>query len=755
MGRATNSLKKKPEAPEIKAKPVENGLTETDRQYLRDQGLNPDDYEIAPEQPSLSDADRQYLIDQGLNPDDYEVEAGNEPYKRQEGNVVYYDDDTPINVEKIDREAPASLRARVSGLNSQEDRLRAVRSFAPDAQPFGDGNYIMTDPETNKPMLFNSEGWIPSLGDAADLIPDAVGGVTGALTGIAGAAVGAPSGPVGSGAGAISGGATGYAAGRQGAQSGLNWWFGDDDTRDLGDKLTDSGKDLLVGATGEVAGPLATKAAGAAIRGVGSLAGRAVPNVTESMAAREVGKMVDDPAVAAQRLQTFNAGGIEPTPGMIGGAKVAQEEAQAARNLPAVRENLNAVDEQFANRWDGLRKDMTGGADLTPAEAGSRIRETVGNLSDNVKQKTSIMFDNVGEKTDGLPAVGKAIDEFFDGTAKEFSNAGKSVKLNLGTTYEDVLAQTDALRADIKAGTGFDALKEARTRIGEIAFDRNAPAATRNLYGRLYGAITKDMEATAAQGGEDALSAWKRATHFSKRTFQDDTAVSQPAMQKLLKKDTPESLYRLISSGVKNNGTKVNDILKQVRLGGGQDAVQEIFSTTINKLGVNKQGEFNPTRWLTDYDGWSNEAKDAFFRHAKGGAKLREEADKFRAAVKELTEYQSQVKAGAKDRTLAKAGVEWANKMVADKTVGAFAGIASGGHSVPLTGAVIAKNALVSRAQSRMFTNPETLKFMTRSISGESDKAVVGSMRKFVRTARDESAKAILRSYLQSIGETE
>lgn len=757
MGPNPRNKKKKTEEVETKveAKKPDNGLSEADRQYLRDQGLNPDDYEIAPVETGLSEVDRQYLIEQGLNPDDYEIASEAAPFTRQEGNTVFYDDETPINVEKIEREAPASLRARVAGLVSPEDRLRAIRSFAPDAQPMGDGNFIMTDPETGKPMLFNREGWLPSWGDVAEFIPEAVGGVSGALTGAAGGAVGTAAGPVGTGAGAITGGASGYAVGKRATQKGLNWWFGDEDTRDLGDRLGSGATDLLVGATGEVAGPLATKAIGSAVRGVGNLAGRAVPNVTEGMAARELGGLVDDSAAAAQRLQTFADADIKPTPGMIGGSRVAQAEAQAARNLPEVREGLDAVDDQFASRWGKLRNDMTGGSDLSAAEAGAVMREAVGDLSQNVKAKTSRMFDEVGELTADLPAVGKATGEFVDGISKEFSKAGKSAKLNLGSTYKGVIEQADALRADVKSGTGFDALKEARTRIGEIAFDPNASAATRNMYGRLYGAITKDMEATAAQSGDEALAAWKRATNFSKRTKQDVGVVSTPSMQKLLKKDTPESLYRLISSGVKNNGTKVNDLMKQVRLGGGQDAVQDVFSTTINKLGVSKQGEFSASRWLTDYDAWADEAKDAFFRHVNKGSSLRKEADNFRAAVKELTEYQNSIKAGRKDRTLAKAGMEWANNMLGDKQVGALVGVASGGSTIPVTAAVMGKNFLVSRAQKNMFTNPETLKFLTRSVKGEPDKAVIGAMKKFVRTARDEATKAILRQYLQSIGEAD
>jgi hypothetical protein len=373
MGPTPNSKKKKTEETDKKVVPAnpEPGLSEADRKYLRDQGLNPDDYEISPEPVGLSEADRAYLKEQGLNPDDFELEETAAPFTRQEGNIVFYDEDTPINVEKIEGEVPASLRARVAGLNSETDKLRAIRSFAPDAQPYGPDNFIMTDPETNKPMLFNIGGWMPSWGDAVEFVPEAVGGVSGALTGIAGAALGAPTGPVGSGAAAIAGGATGYAAAKRGTQAGLNWWFGDEDTRDIGERLGDASTDLLVGATGEVAGPLASKAIGAGVRGVGNLVGRSVPNVTEGMAAREIGSLVDDGGMASQRLQTFTDADIVPSPGMIGGAKVAQAEAQAARNLPDVRDGLNAVDEQFANKWGDLRGKLTDGSDLSPAAAGS------------------------------------------------------------------------------------------------------------------------------------------------------------------------------------------------------------------------------------------------------------------------------------------------------------------------------------------------------------------------------------------------
>jgi hypothetical protein len=134
---------------------------------------------------------------------------------------------------------------------------------------------------------------------------------------------------------------------------------------------------------------------------------------------------------------------------------------------------------------------------------------------------------------------------------------------------------------------------------------------------------------------------------------------------------------------------------------------------------------------------------------------LRREADSFRAAVNELADYQATIKAGSKDRTLAKAGMEWTNKVLGDKTVGAVAAFSTGGGSIPATAAVMGRNFLVSRASSKMFTNPETLKFMTRSMKGEPDKQVVSAMRKFIRTARDEGTKAILRNYLQSIGEAE
>lgn len=199
--------------------------------------------------------------------------------------------------------------------------------------------------------------------------------------------------------------------------------------------------------------------------------------------------------------------------------------------------------------------------------------------------------------------------------------------------------------------------------------------------------------------------------------------------------------------------------MKQVRAGGGNQAVQDVFSNTINKLGVNKQGEFSASRWLSDYDGWAEEGKNAFFRNVKGGNDLRIASDKFRAAVKQLGEYEQGIKAGNRDggfiREVAGQVASKAGASINNPGFALVGSVATGSPIPALANAAVRSgNALVNRATRKMFTNPEGIKFLTRSVNGESDKSVIRAMKNFVRSARDEPAKAIIREYLAGIGES-
>ena len=78
--------------------------------------------------------------------------------------------------------APQNVRAAVGGAQTEADRLATIRRFYPDAQPFGDDNFVFTDPRTGRRALYNPPGL--DLGDPISVVPEIaelVGGTVGTV----------------------------------------------------------------------------------------------------------------------------------------------------------------------------------------------------------------------------------------------------------------------------------------------------------------------------------------------------------------------------------------------------------------------------------------------------------------------------------------------------------------------------------------------------------------------------------------------
>lgn len=705
-----------------------------------------------------------------INPDEVVLDNSNEDINPNE--VVVDNSDMPRSeFDKIELEAPTWLINRVGSLEKPEDKLREIRSFAPDAQPYGDGNFIMTDPASGKSMVLNREAWIPSswsefgndivrygpeiAGGFGGAIGSALGGITGGTAGSVVPVLGTTTGVL---AGGTAGGAIGYGAAKDLYRDVNNLITGTQDTRTIPERYVDSAKDLAVGAAGEVGGAIAGRAIGAGAKAVGQGIRKIIPDVAEGMARSTIGKLADDPALVAANKEIFDRVNIDPTPGMVAGDRIAQREFQFAKDNPTVREAIDNVGSKLNQSWDDAVQSYSRGVDLTPAEAGSVIRNSANDLGQIVRNKTNDLYDKVGELTDGTAASGKYVDNFFNSLKGEYEKAGQSVKLNLGKTYEDALNQVEAIRFDVSNGAGFDALKEARTRIGEIAFNSDK-AAEKAIYGKFYKALSDDMADTAVAAGNDALTAWQKANRFAARTRQSDGLVSNQQIQKLLRKDTPESIYSLISSGVKNNGTKVDQILKQVRIAGGDDAVRDVGSTVINKIGIDNSGRFSPAQLFRDWDSLSKEGKDALFQF-RGGNVIRQNMDNIVAAQKRFLDAEKAGKAVNKNGGWVKDAVlSVARKSGAtlDNPVVAIGTSVLSGHPGPAIayGVKTVGSALIERANQRMFTNPETVKILARVASGENKGSILKTVRRTIKTAGDPLVKSILREYLADIGESE
>ena len=142
---------------------------------------------------------------------------------------------SPANVQdnQIDKKSGAGLgtRAIVGNAKSPEDRLATMRNHYPEAQPYGEDNFLYYDRKDGRPTLYNPPGMMPELGDIAEY-----GRVGAEITAGVGASIlAAPTSPVGQFA------AAGTAATAAGAlyDQAINQ-LGGEDSRDLGKLASDT-----------------------------------------------------------------------------------------------------------------------------------------------------------------------------------------------------------------------------------------------------------------------------------------------------------------------------------------------------------------------------------------------------------------------------------------------------------------------------------------------------------------------------------
>jgi hypothetical protein len=521
-----------------------------------------------------------------------------------------------------DMEAPASVRAEVGALDKPEDRHKAILKHYPDAQPYHGDNFIMTDPATGKVMTYKQEGWrIPSFGDAVSIAPEAgeaLGGILGAVTG---GTIGGTSGSVvpvlGTTTGAIAGGslgaATGATMGRELVQRGLNYAFGNEDTRTAGEQVGDAAKTFAINGVGEGVGAVAAPL----LKPLLGKAATAVSDATGGFKKRLVVAPADDAAAAAGRASDIRAIGAEPTAGMVNGSAETAVKEQALAPTRAGKPIQDRIEQAFGamdNEAGRIVNDITPQT-LTRQELGQALKDQAANTQRAAKENHDALWERVGTLTGDAPAQGSAVRQFTENLAQERATLGKSAALNNGKDYDMLLNQAGAITDDIGSGVNFMTLKEARTNIGRIA---NSPELNSTMKARaqgLYDAISADMEATAKASNPDAFQAWRKANNATRRAntagsiFNNKTAVDP-----ILKAATPEQAADWVLAQANKGGTRMSAVRRQIeRTDGGADVWNTLTGSTVERMGIDASGNFSPTQMLRGWNKLSDEAKGAMF----------------------------------------------------------------------------------------------------------------------------------------------
>ncbi|AYD00911.1 hypothetical protein [Neorhizobium sp. NCHU2750] len=658
-------------------------------------------------------------------------------------------------------DAPARIRLEVGALDKPEDRLTALRKHYPDAQPTGDdgSNFIMTDPESGKVIQYNKPNWNPfNAGDLASIAPEigsTIGGSIGSILGaIGGGAAGSAVPVVGTGAGAIAGGmtgaGTGSALGKQAVSSGLNYIFGNDDTRSTGEVARDLGTEFAMGALGEGAG----KALGAGAK--------AAKNAWVRGA---IGGGVDDPIKAAERAADLRAIGAEPTAGMVNGKEKSSLLEHAL--LPTRRGNqIQArIDDAFGAQKDEFGR-IVGSLSEQPldiASAGARLRDQAELAKEAAKAQSEKLYGAVDQHVTS-PAVATNTSDFLANLTKERAGFNKFDEMTKAAQTDKVIAQTSAILEDAQNGMSFDQLKSARSFIGNAANDETDKVLKNHLNG-LYASLTKDMEATAANSGDEGLSAFKSANDF----YRDEIASPEGfgkggAAHKLLNEADTDRLMGWVTATDASGGNRIAAVRRTIQKSdGGAKAWDDITAGVIDRLGRNKQGNFDPGTYLKNWTDMSDNAKSAMFS-GTGNAQLRSDLDRLARVSENWTKYRKGVNgSNTENHRAIKDSLNPFSKdnlmfsvlgsVATGDPTGMIAGTAAGvlKKAVPAAG-----NKLLAGSRAKLLTSPETVNWLSDIPKAEMQKgglkAHLDKLNQIRKTTQRQGLAQAIGDYMFSVG---
>lgn len=503
----------------------------------------------------------------------------------------------PANDDSVDQSgAPASVRAAVGSMPDANTRLQAIRKYAPDAQPHGDGNFVYTDPKTGKPTIYNPEGL--DAGDIASLLPEAAEAVGGAVGAVGGGAAGTAAAPgIGTAAGAIAGAGSGAAATKAAVEHAAMAHMGVADDRSAGQQVKDAATDFALNAGGQGAGMAVGAGARALVRG--AMRGGAAGQTATRQAIADLDRFGSTPSVA-QATNNATLDSIESLTAKVpGGAGVIRQAAQ---------KQSQAVEAQVAAKLKNLNSNV---APNTLA-AGNAATQGVSDFVTNFGDKADVLYSKLDSY---IPSDTTIPVTNTERTLAEIITPAKGAPNVSATLANPKLAQlADALGKDSSNGAvTYGVMKDLRSSIGRrLGSPQLTDDIPRAELKRVYGSLTDDLRLAAQNVSPQAVQAFDRASTFYKAGMDRIDTMLSPIVQNKL----PEQVFASLESAGRQGPTRLRALRQSV----DSQQWQAIAGTVADRLGKAAAGQqgvdtanFSFQKFLTNWQRLDPQAKDVLF----------------------------------------------------------------------------------------------------------------------------------------------
>lgn len=300
-------------------------------------------------------------------------------------------------------------------------------------------------------------------------------------------------------------------------------------------------------------------------------------------------------------------------------AKAVQTVAGGLGTLPVVggplQKAAQEMTSQLGKATDEVAAQFGGGAAASPFSAGSAAKDA---LTDWIKRGYRVATEEGYQELDKLIRQDTRIP--LTNTQRVANELTDLDRISASTDGQRVIALVEEAITRPE-GLNYRGLKELRTRVGERLFGDIAPEAgtSARALDRIYAALSEDLRAVVRRGGiEKSGSSGRKALEAFEQANRKAAEIAEK--RKLLKRivgaeaDAPaERVFdRLIQMAGPKGNADINRLVEAQRVI-GPESWGEVASAVIARLGRDRDGNFSPARFLTDYGKLSESGKDILF----------------------------------------------------------------------------------------------------------------------------------------------
>ena len=489
------------------------------------------------------------------------------------------------------------------------------------------------------------------------------------------------------------------------------------DTRGLGERTLDTGVEVVAGSfgqkAGDVIGPLVQKGLGGGKQG------------------------------AIHMFEKFKRLGIEPPAGAASGSNAVGTVEKMLESTPASTQIMQDAAEKVMTQTKAAVDRVIGkfGVPKTVQGAGETIRTAAVKAAERFGSKQEAAYDKawdlVGART---PVQLNAITALRETLENQLADAPKTGKGNL----KPVIDQLKALEADAveTGGLIFERLRGFRTDIGR---DLASPVlsggtSSQNALQKLvYGAMSDDMSAAAAQAGPDAAKSLKIADRYT-RAWMNTTAKT---LEKINKFDVDERALGFAMQASKDGGTALGRLRRNFE----PEEWDTVAATVLHRMGLatpgaqNAAGDaFSVSTFMTSWSKMAPEAKQALF----GGSRYAEAAE----GLETLVSAVSSLKGIEKLTNTSNTG----RNLIAFTTISTLAGALGGlvGGDTSTAGGAIVTSIVAPRVAAKLITSPKFIKWLVTPIT-QSSKVNAHITRLAAIAKAEPEIKEEIHQYLQAL----